>query len=248
MASVTGRTAGESPPLLFSGMSLDTHVYIDGFNLYYGLLRGTPYKWLDLERFCDQLLPRNTVRKIYYFTAKVDARPHDPDQPTRQQAYLNALKTLPRVEVHLGTFMSSVVSQAIVESDPVSGRYARAGGKPVLKVDQVTGIPEKAWIYKSEEKGSDVNLAAHLLRDAYRAQCACAVIISNDSDLLTPIRMAKADCGLKIGLVPPRPKGSVELKRLADFKIEPRVHWLASSQLPDPVTSVTGAIGKPPNW
>ena len=46
-----------------------TNVYIDGFNLYYGLLKGTSYKWLDLERFCDQLLPRNTVQKIYYFTA-----------------------------------------------------------------------------------------------------------------------------------------------------------------------------------
>jgi hypothetical protein len=43
---------------------LDTHVYIDGFNLYYGLLKGKPYKWLDLERFCDQLLPKNTVTKI----------------------------------------------------------------------------------------------------------------------------------------------------------------------------------------
>ncbi len=51
-----------------------THVYIDGFHLYYGLLRGTPYRWLDLERFCDGLLPKNDVQKIYYFTAKVDAR------------------------------------------------------------------------------------------------------------------------------------------------------------------------------
>lgn len=228
-------------------MPLDTHVYIDGFNLYYGLLRGTPYKWLDLERFCDQLLPKNTVRKIYYFTAKVDARPHDPDQPTRQQAYLTALSTLPRVETHLGTFMSSVVSQVVVDTDPQTGRYLRVGGKPVIKLDPA-GQPEKIWTYKSEEKGSDVNLAAHLLRDAYRGACACAVIISNDSDLLTPIRMAKADCGLTIGLVPPRPKGSVELKRLADFKIEPRAHWLASSQLPDPVGTGGGPVHRPVNW
>ena len=247
-ASATGRTAGESPPLLFLGLPLDTHVYIDGFNLFYGLLKGTPYKWLDLERFCDQLLPRNTVRKIYYFTAKVDARPHDPDQPTRQQAYLNALTTLPRVEVHLGTFMSSVVRQAVVASDPVTGRYSVARGKPLLKVDPATGAVEKAWVHKSEEKGSDVNLAAYLLRDAYRGACACAVIVSNDSDLLTPIRMAKDDCGLTIGLVPPRPRGSIELKRLADFKIEPRVHWLASSQLVDPVHSAIGPVSKPVAW
>jgi uncharacterized LabA/DUF88 family protein len=228
-------------------IAMDTHVYIDGFNLYYGLLKGTPYKWLDLERFCDQLLPQNAVKRIHYFTAKVDARPQDPDQPTRQLAYLQALGALPRVEVHLGTFMSSVVSQVIVETDPVTGRYLRAGGQPVLKMD-AAGDVVKAWVFKSEEKGSDVNLAAHLLRDAYRATCKCAVIISNDSDLLTPIRMAKADCGLVLGLVLPRAKGSLQLKSLADFKISPRVHLLANSQLPDPLQIATGVVHKPTSW
>jgi uncharacterized LabA/DUF88 family protein len=93
-----------------------------------------------------------------------------------------------------------------------------------------------------------VNLAAHLLRDAYKANCECAVVISNDSDLLTPIRMAKADCGMTIGLVPPRPKGSIELKALADFKIDPRPHHLASSQFPETVQTETGLIHKPANW
>jgi hypothetical protein len=92
---------GRKPAVALFGTAFWTHVYIDGFNLYYGLLKGTAFKWLDLERFCDQLLPKNSVKKIYYFTAKVDARPQDPDQPVRQQAYLNALATLPRVEVHL---------------------------------------------------------------------------------------------------------------------------------------------------
>ena len=226
---------------------MKTNVYIDGFNLYYGLLKGTPYKWLDLERFCDALLPRNIVQKIYYFTAKVDARPNDPDQPTRQLTYLNALATLPRVEIHFGSFMSSVVSQAVVDSDPVTGRWLRAQGKPILKTD-AAGQVVKAWVFKSEEKGSDVNLAAHLLRDAYRGHCECAVVISNDSDLLTPIRMAKSDCGTTVGLVPPRAKGSVELKALADFKIDPRVHILAGAQLPDVVPTPNGNIQKPANW
>lgn len=176
---------------------MDTHVYIDGFNLYYGLLKSRPNKWLDLEKFCDQLLPKNTVRKIYYFTAKVDARPHDPDQPTRQLAYLQALATLPRVEIHLGTFMTQVVSQVVVDTDPATGRPLRVAGTPVIKTAP-GGAPVKAYVLKSEEKGSDVNLAACLLRDAYRKACTCAVIISNDSDLITPIAMAKADCGLKI--------------------------------------------------
>lgn len=95
-----------------------TDVYIDGFNLYYGLLRSGPFKWLDLE----QLLPKNDVRRICYFTAKVDARPHNPGQPVSQLAYLRALATLPRVETHFGNFMVSVVRQPLVETDPVNPR------------------------------------------------------------------------------------------------------------------------------
>jgi uncharacterized LabA/DUF88 family protein len=107
---------------------------------------------------------------------------------------------------------------------------------------------DRAWVLKSEEKGSDVNLAAHLMRDAYQGACDCAVIISNDSDLLTPIQMVKVDCGLTIGLIPPRPKGSLELKALADFKIDPRVHILAASQFPNVVATATGDAHKPATW
>jgi hypothetical protein len=47
------------------------NVYIDGFNLYYGALKGTPYKWLDLSRLCQTLLPSDTIHEIKYFTARV---------------------------------------------------------------------------------------------------------------------------------------------------------------------------------
>jgi uncharacterized LabA/DUF88 family protein len=226
---------------------IKTHVYIDGFNLYYGLLKDKPYKWLNLESFCHQILPHNHVQKIYYFTAKLNARLSDPEQPTRQLAYLQALATLPRVEVHYGTFLNSGVAQVVVDSDPLTGKWRKNSGTPVLKLDQ-TGHLQKEWILKSEEKGSDVNLASYLLRDAYKRQCDCAVIMSNDSDLLTPIRLAKEDCGLIIGLVPPRPKGSIELKKLADFKIDPRVHILADSQFPDPIVTSQLLLRKPVSW
>lgn len=106
----------------------------------------------------------------------------------------------------------------------------------------------KDWVLKTEEKGSDVNLAAFLLRDAYRKACDCAVIVSNDSDLLTPIRLAKTDCGLAIGLILPRAKGSVELKKLADFKVDPRIHVLSRAQLPATLTDANGVIQKPATW
>ncbi len=241
---------GRKPAVALYGARgrLRTNVYIDGFNLYYGLLKRGRYKWLDLEKLCDQLLPKNDVRRIRYFTAKVDARPHDPDQPIRQLTYLRALATLSRVELYFGNFLASVVRQPLVETDPASPRrWLMAANQPVLKMD-VAGAVMTDWVLKTEEKGSDVNLASHLLRDAYRGDCECAVVVSNDSDLLTPIRMAKADCGLTIGLVPPRPRGSIELRRLADFKIDPRVHVLAASQFPPALTDANGHIQKPAAW
>ena len=81
------------------------NVYIDGFNLYYGCLKGTPYKWLDLDALCRRLLPKHEIQRIRYFTALVSARPGDPQQPIRQEIYLRALRTIPHLSIHLGRFL-----------------------------------------------------------------------------------------------------------------------------------------------
>lgn len=70
---------------------MKTLVYVDAFNLYYGAVKDTPYKWLDLQALFQVMIPRNTVTCIKYFTARVRPRPGDPDQPTRQLMYLRAL-------------------------------------------------------------------------------------------------------------------------------------------------------------
>jgi hypothetical protein len=54
------------------------NVYVDGFNLYYGCLRNTPYKWLDIAKLCRFLLPEYRVNRLRYFTARITARPADP--------------------------------------------------------------------------------------------------------------------------------------------------------------------------
>ena len=77
---------------------------MDGFNLYYGAVKGTPYKWLDISRMVQLLLPKNKVLKIKYFTALVNSRPQDPDQPIRQQIFLRALRTIPNLEISWVTF------------------------------------------------------------------------------------------------------------------------------------------------
>ena len=81
-------------------------MYIDGFNLYYGCLKGRPYKWLNLEKMCELLLRRFEVKRIRYFTALVKERPGNIQAPVRQQAYLRALGTLSSVDVHYGSFLT----------------------------------------------------------------------------------------------------------------------------------------------
>ncbi len=84
---------------------MKTNVYIDGFNLYYGCLKGTLHKWLDLDAFCRASFPppRNQINHIRYFTGHVTARPNNPLQPRRQQIYLRALRTIPHLTIHLGS-------------------------------------------------------------------------------------------------------------------------------------------------
>jgi hypothetical protein len=82
-------------------LAVKTHVYVDGFNLYYGALRGTGFKWLNLAEMCWLLLPGDDILRIAYFTARVNGRPTDPEQPQRQQLYLRALSTIPNVHIVL---------------------------------------------------------------------------------------------------------------------------------------------------
>ena len=72
-----------------------TNVYVDGFNLYYGCLNGTPYKSLDLGALSQALLPPKKIQRIRYFTAKISAQA-DPKGPVCQSTYLRALQTVPR--------------------------------------------------------------------------------------------------------------------------------------------------------
>lgn len=164
---------------------MKTNVYIDGFNLYYGALKGTRYKWLDLSSLCDRLFPRNQISRIRYFTAIVDARPPDSQQPVRQQTYLRALHTIPNLSVHLGIFRTRPVRMTLVHPP-------RSGSKT-------------AEVWKTEEKGSDVNLASYLLLDAFRRDCDVAVVFSNDADLREPIAIAKDELGIRVGVVNPHP-------------------------------------------
>lgn len=207
---------------------MKTHVYIDGFNLYYGAVRGTAYKWLDLGKLCQLLLPKNDIRQIHYFTALVSARPHNPQQPQRQQIFLRALKTLPNLTITYGHFLSQEVMMRVANPAP--------GQPPYVKV------------IKTEEKGSDVNLAAQLLHDGYQNLYDVAVLITNDSDLLLPIQIVRGQLGKKVGILNPHKKPSNMLIRNCDFYKPIRQGVLRASQFPATLSDANGTFSKPSTW
>lgn len=210
-----------------------TIVYIDGFNLYYGCLKNTPYKWLDLKLLFDQLLTDNEIVAIKYFTARVTPRDPEDKAADEQKAYLKALeKYRPEVKIYYGHFLDSVTTAKV--------------HKPK------EGIPKYVKVHKTEEKGSDVNLALHVLNDAWENAYDCAVIVSNDSDLSEALRLVKHNHNKKVGVIFPilhqdsRRRPSQQLKKYADFIKLIRKHVLENSQLPSPVPE--SKIYKPKDW
>ena len=205
-----------------------TTVYIDGFNLYYGALRGSKYKWLDLEALCRRLLPKDDINRIRYFTARITARPNDPQQAQRQETYLRALRTLPLVSIHYGHFLTHPVRMPLA-------RPRRSG-------------PRTAEVIKTEEKGSDVNLASHLLLDAFQQTCDTAVVMSNDSDLRVPIRIAEQELGIRVGIINPHPAEYRSRVLRGTFFKQLRASVLADCQLPETLVDARGEIRKPAGW
>lgn len=207
-----------------------TRVYIDGYNLFYACLKGSAYKWLDIHALVASRLPKNQIDMVRYFTARVSARPHDPAQPQRQETYLRALATIPEVELHFGHFLTHEVNM------PDAAAWSAGKYRPVR-------------VMKTEEKGSDVNLATHLLMDAFDDRFDVAVIISNDSDLKEPISQVRNRFGKKIVLL--GPKGvrlSGALRPLANFTRQFGPNALAAAQFPAHMTDAVGKFQKPPGW
>jgi len=114
----------------------------------------------------------------------------------------------------------------------------------------LTGVNpiQKVWVDKTEEKGSDVNLATHLLRDAYNKAFEVAVLITNDSDLLEPVRIVRHELGLPIGILNPHQHHSQKLKGEATFMKRIRQSDLAACQFPNPMRDAKGQFHKPPIW
>ena len=204
--------------------------------MYYGALKTRPAsRWLDLVTLSHLLRPGDTVDAIRYFTARVKGD-RDATAPGRQKLYLTALGTLPSVTVHFGQFRTHPVGMPL--ADPVQGR---------------TRI---ARVLKTEEKGSDVNLATYLLLDGFDGLYESAVVISDDSDLEAPVREANRRFG-PVHVISPRgptstpagPKAPYQMSHAGSSWTPLDPALLLAAQLPSPLRLRSGrSIHRPPTW
>lgn len=215
-------------------LSMRTNFYIDGFNLYYGSLAGTGYKWLDLGAFCQSSFPAPiyVANRVRYFTAKVRARPNDPQQPLRQETLIRALETLPGFEIHYGRYQEKPATLPLEHPPAVGSRFVS--------------------VLKSEEKGSDVNLASYLLVDAFRDDFDAAVVVSNDSDLATPVRITRDELHKPVYVLHPcgaRRPVSHDLTTAGSGSSKVDASILAACQFPPTLLDAQGrTIRKPTGW
>ncbi len=198
-------------------------VYIDGYNLYYGIRAayGGRYKWLDLESLArDFLRPGMMLAGVKYFTAITK---DTSDSHRRQAVYLKALVAYcGRLEIIHGRFLSKT-------------KRCRACD---------------AQYPSYEEKKTDVNIACHILNDAHRDRFDIAYLISGDSDLVPPLTIIGQYHPEKKTIVahPPRRK-SEELCRAASGWFSIGEQKLKRNQLPERIrTKSGGRIIRPDAW
>ncbi len=209
-----------------------TDVFIDGLNFYYGAVKDSPYRWLDLRRLAENVLPEHRIGRIYYFTTIVQERPAGGSQPIRQRVYLRALSTIPALEIHLGVFKTQKLWLPVADSR--------------------TGPSIFHHVLRVEEKQTDVNLATQMVARAVRGEFEHAAVISDDTDFVGAVRYVRDTVGIPVVVMNPnvvrRRRVSRELVQSATYVRNIREEHLAQSQLPHQLTDEHGIITKPESW
>lgn len=240
-------------------------VYVDAFNLYYGgrahFGSGAPgWRWLDVRALATRLVantgsrwPGAHVERIVYCTARISAN-DNPDGARDQDVYLKALAAAASVDhVEHGFYTSKVKVRPLATPDRKGRPVLVRPGLPILVKDRSgaadAGATFMASVADREEKGSDVNVATHLLLDVLQRRVDAVIVISNDSDLAFPVRSVRQH--VPVGMVNPGTKQMAgALRGLAADGVGN--HWwrrlntadFLASQLPDPVR----AYGRPADW
>jgi uncharacterized LabA/DUF88 family protein len=213
-----------------------TIVYIDGFNLYYGVFkdqRCARYKWLDFDQYFRALIPNANIVAIKYFSALID--PNCTTRKGKRQAtYWDALGTLTLTQIIPGRFKTKSVSCEF--------RACPLGAGP-----RIFQVPE--------EKRTDVNIALEILDDVQRGLSDDVVLVSGDSDLAPALQKVRSSFPkVRIALYVPAAFNPIrgkaaELRALAHKDRNFDTALLSRSQFPNPVLKADGTqIDKPLAW
>lgn len=235
-----------------TGQPLKTAVYVDGYNLYYGRLRGTPFKWLDLVTFFDNLLRQRDQNEalvrvnLYTAWAAATFATHGKTSEQAQQSYHRAISTK-----HADRFAITYGSHSWDKSGTLL---------PTFEPGQPYDRENRVRVWKIEEKQTDVNLALGIYRDACRALYERIILVTNDSDAEPVLAALREDfpeimIGVLMPLRPPEPgekntrRSSKSLSKLAHWTIEHITdEQLASAQLPARIPTHKKPIRKPDHW
>jgi uncharacterized LabA/DUF88 family protein len=197
-------------------------VYIDGFNLYFGIKEKgwNDTLWLNVKGFANSLIKENQVLlETKYFTSRVR---NNPPKEKRQGTYLEALETLSGVSIYYGHYQS--------------------------KTEQCRKCGH-TYPYSSE-KMTDVNIATELLCDAYQNKYDVAVIVSGDSDLVPPINaVIKNFPEKKVIIAFPPERFNNNMKIVSSGSLFINRIKLKSNSFPDIVVKADGFnLVKPITW
>lgn len=226
---------------VFKGLKMRTIAYVDGYNLYYGRLQGTPHKWLDLPCLIRHVLriqnPAFQLTHVKYFTSPVlgSLATRGNASVEAQNAYLRALEAS-GVEI-------------------IKGRHQLESGKsPRFVAGMKASRADTVDVWHLDEKETDVRMALSMYRDACQKLMDQAVLISSDTDMVPTLELLKSDFQLPTGLILPRhPAG----KRPPAGSLQQRCDWtrqylldteLAASQFPARVPTRKKPADKPAYW
>ncbi len=195
-------------------------VYVDGFNLYFGIREKFPrrYRWLDLNASAQKLLKSNQrLVDVRYFTARI-SKPLKKQE--RQERYLQALEAVGGCTLHFGAYRDR-------------SRVCKSCGN---------------ILYTPEEKMTDVKIAVEMLADAYTDRFDTALLISGDTDIVPPIaKIHQLFSSKRIVVAFPPGRFNHELKQIADAHIYIRRSSLI--QLPEQVQKSDGyTLSRPSTW
>lgn len=204
---------------------LRTRIYIDGYNFYYGCLKNTPYKWLDLiPLFENYILPSALVKdqtgqtrqsllleapSIKLFTANIiESVAKSADSVSSQAKYHTALRKRHNEKIEL-----------------IKGYYA-VDKKKMKVVDSITPSRpprecQEIQVWKVEEKQSDVNLALQAYHDAMTEEVDHVVIVTNDTDISPALQMIREHTNVIVGLVIP----TLDQVRNPNVSLTQHSHW-----------------------